>query len=177
MDTQTSIDNSTPKVDMELLNKIVQAAINLKDNPEQYGRNGGYLAICDFSEIPVLVVVPVGKIQDDKKYKYMRNACEKITRILNFNLTRSFEMRNEEKEQWGGGVNFKHCAVSFSGFAELIDEAVSVVYGLYYSYQIFGVRGRVIEEKVLTDISTFQSRYTSDNPFCVPLAQAVFGKK
>ncbi len=177
MDVQTSIDNSTPKVDMEMLNKIVKAAIRLKGNPEP-NRKGGYIAICDYSDIPIIVSVPVGEMPEHKKYGYMRNACEKLTRIRKHNLTSSFQMRNEEKEHWGGGVAFPHLTVSFSGFVELIDEAVSVVYGSYYSYKIFGLlKGDILEEKVLTETSRYQSIYSPENPFCVPLAQAVFGKK
>lgn len=175
MDLQTSIDNSTPKVDMELLNKIVEAAGNLKDNPEPFGRKGGYLALYD-KKLSTMAVVPVGKISHGKEFKYLRNACEKVTRILKENAVRSFDSWNEEKEQWGGGLMFLSCAVSFSGFVELIDEAISVVYGTYYSFIYHGPNDGD-HKKIIDAVLAYQAQYLGDNPFCISLVEAVFGEK
>ena len=177
MNIQNLNITNVSQVDMAMLMRIVNVAYNLKENPKPEGSKGGYLSLYGYDE-KLLISVPAGDFPEEKRYSYLFNANEKVTRCLKEDIIRSFLSRDFDNGKYGGGVLLKRYAVAFSGFVELLDEAVSVVYGIYHTlrYSSGGLSDKDrIPEEVIEQCKEWQSKNAPDNPFCMLLAQAVFG--
>lgn len=100
---------------------------------------GGYLCRADVKpdgswETPRLV--RVGNIERSMAVRCMKYALEKVLRIIEFFLKTSFEMRSEEKKQWGGGIRYRDTVSSFSRFdEEEIDEATALIFTIHCYYR------------------------------------------
>ena len=115
----------------------------LKINHNQ-SRRGGYLAVVNHQRPEVTLVAKIGQVSKEKTEKYEVLAREKAWRLYGQtgNWT-SFESRNENAGvvvydsirphrpawteswgQWGGAVRGSRYIFSFSGFPELLDEAM-----------------------------------------------------
>jgi hypothetical protein len=78
-----------------------------------------------------MVVQKFGNPLLEKESQYLRNATEKVTRLVKTNEFRSFESRNEQLEHWGGGISYGGVVCAFSGFPEDLDEALSMTYAIH----------------------------------------------
>ncbi|MBP7831763.1 MAG: hypothetical protein KA028_01970 [Candidatus Pacebacteria bacterium] len=166
-------------IDTEVLNRIIKAANNLVGNPDP-SRKGGYLALYGINE-KISAAAPAGEFPEDMRFRFLTNASEKLTRCLKFKLIRSFESRNVENGQYGGGIVLKHFAIAFSGYDEKIDEAIALVYGLYHTmfYSKHESDERPTDSAMyfpmlMEQVIAWQKLYAPENQFCIPLAKAMF---
>ena len=79
-----------------------------------------------------MVTARIGHAVEEKWQQYFLNATEKVTRLLKNKQTTSFQSRDAVKQQWGGGVSYQGIICAFSGFPEKLDEALSMIYALYF---------------------------------------------
>ena len=157
------------------ISRIIENAILLENNPEPE-RKGGYLAIYD-CPTERLICTPFGEITEIKKARYCRNATEKVTRLIENGESRSFSSRNEVKQHWGGGVRYNAMIIAFSGFVELIDEAVSLVYAVYKASEMYSKEkpsSFEFKSEIIRDTSSIAEKNYKDNPFIFPLVLATF---
>ncbi len=90
------------------------------------GRSGGYLTILDQQGL-VETSQKIGEPNYNKAEKYREFSIEKAQRLFknidNGHIT-SFNSRNEKALKFAGAVHMYTPVISFSGFPELIDEAI-----------------------------------------------------
>lgn len=125
----------------EKANFLVNLSQELKTNPRPE-KKGGYLVIA-LNNFSKMNICPIGTIPKEKTQKYLALAQEKAHRLLadflrcpDFYVS-SWQTRNPETNKWGGSVLFKlddiSCNIfSFSGLAELTDEAISLMLGKHF---------------------------------------------
>lgn len=161
--------------DAIIINRIVQEATKLPDNPKT--KRGGIIAICDKST-GIMVCISSGQIPDDKRPAYLRNASEKVTRLIGSGEASSFSSRNAKKEHWGGGVTYGTHVVAFSGFTEKVDEAVALAYAVCRDQIVFGRTGKPFDEAFcnasIQSIRRVLKKHYAGNEFIIPLAKKVF---
>jgi len=144
-------------------NLLVDISKKLKSNPSPE-RKGGVLmrALNNFSKTGLYHIG--GELTNDKIVKYLSFAQEKAHRLYS-NWLRdpesffsSFQDKDEDKRKYAGAVLFckgnPSCNIfSFSGLAQLTDEAVSLMIGKIFKY------GSEDECKRIADFSENQVFY------------------
>jgi len=96
------------------------------DKEDVARRYGGYLCLRDANvDFPPYAVFSLGRIPNDKRERYYRNAMEKAERLFcgSNTLLSSWQTRDEAAGKYGGGIRTKELIFSFSGLPELADEA------------------------------------------------------
>ena len=136
---------------------LVQTAATLP-NDLAGGRKGGFFSIYD-KETKVMVSYSLGVYPTEKMSQYLRNATEKVTRLVGNDDHRSFQSRNEQKEHWGGGIRWGKIICAFSGFPEKIDEAISLIYAIYAQKEYLSPR------RFNTDVLKLKKRGYEDNEY------------
>lgn len=87
-------------------------------------RTGGYLCIGD-STGAILGVYRFGDPSAEKEHLYIRFCQEKVKRLAKMVRHKlSWQSRNKSRKQYGGAVRHAGLIFSFSGFSELMDEAI-----------------------------------------------------
>lgn len=133
--------------------------------------SGGYFCEVETNEAGNMITDPkileVGTMPIKKKFGRVKNALEKITRIIENFLKTSFEMRDDTKDYWGGGIRYKFMVCAFSGFPELVDEAISLIFAVYSSYK--GNR-EAFEIALAQELK--EHRHYEKNPHIQPLLKA-----
>ena len=122
--------------------KLVRLSTKLGSNPNPE-RMGGYLFWAPYN-LSAMCSTRIGEVSDPSKGdKYLGFSREKIFRtyadfIRDSDITvSSWQTRNERAHQYGGAVLFNRSGtvdepvdvISFSGLAEQVDEAVSLMIG------------------------------------------------
>lgn len=104
-------------------------------------RGGGYFCL-SYQPLNVLIILPelIGEIWNGKGEKYIEYCQEKAFRLgiayvakkAHYQIVSSYEIRDPEKEQWGGSIITKDglLVMSFSGLLEASDEAVMIISAL-----------------------------------------------
>lgn len=119
---------------------LLDLAQGMSDMEGQGNDRRGYLTLMNGITGEIVFTVPFGEIPEEKRVKYFKLSQEKADRLfsqVNMHLpnghTTSFESRSEKEEQYGGAIYLSgHSAsiiLSFSGIAELLDEAMMLVLG------------------------------------------------
>jgi len=131
-----------------IANKLVRYSQKISGNPAPE-KKGGFLTFlsgrANGSVIELVAPLPIGTYDTRKIEKYVRIAQEKAFRLYAHWLRApdealsSFQTRNPEEIMWGGAVLFnlskleghlRTCKIiSFSGLAEVTDEALSLDLG------------------------------------------------
>ncbi|OGG69494.1 hypothetical protein A3I99_01045 [Candidatus Kaiserbacteria bacterium RIFCSPLOWO2_02_FULL_45_11b] len=127
--------------------KIVTRAHHFLRVKENVNKRGGYFVVVNHQRAEFILAVKIGQVSKEKTEKYEVLAREKAWRLYGHigNWT-SFESRNEKAGvvvydsirphcpawtelwgQWGGAVRGNRYIFSFSGFPELLDEAMMFV--------------------------------------------------
>jgi hypothetical protein len=119
-------------------------------------RKGGYFCAQESNfNIPFLIS-QIGEPDEIKKKKYFLFSQEKAFRIYIICGTEtSWQSRNEKEEKWGGAIRVGKYIFSFSGFPELVDEAVMIVLAL---------RLRIINLETAQKLGSY-----SNNPYITQL--------
>lgn len=94
-------------------------------------RKGGYFCAQESNfNIPFLVS-QIGEPAEEKRRKYFPLSQEKAFRVYVICGTEtSYQTRNPAEDKWGGAIRVGKYIFSFSGFPELVDEAVMIVLAL-----------------------------------------------
>lgn len=133
----TSLLNQLVATAEELVYLTTELPSNLA--PE---RSGGVLTL-GFDNLSYRKIIPIGTVEDSNKlYDYTRFSEEKAVRLYSDwlrdpeNTVSSWQTRNGYYKQYGGAVLFPNDSknesidiISFSGFKEEFDEAVSLMLG------------------------------------------------
>ncbi|MBU6500409.1 MAG: hypothetical protein KGJ89_01085 [Patescibacteria group bacterium] len=101
-----------------------------KNNQEVGNRRGGYFCLADGNGKPFFEPTQIGEVAVEKAEKYMQLCKEKAQRLASRPLIycSSYESRNPEAGQWGGAIRLTNDHIfSFSGFPELLDEALMII--------------------------------------------------
>ena len=130
---------------IEVTNQVVALAHHyMKVKENQSDRKGGYLTVLNHRKGEFSLQAKIGQVPADKVHKYQTLATEKAWRLFrNIDHQTSFESRDvnawisflnfqtplsdhsmEKWGQWGGAVRGSRYIFSFSGFPELLDEAM-----------------------------------------------------
>jgi hypothetical protein len=153
--------NIERSVHFDFLEKLFIYVKNLPGNKEP-DKDGIAVAIW-YIKVPALICLIIGNPAKAKVTGRVRNACEKVTRILVNLLMTSFQMRNPRKKWWGGGIRNEKLIVSCSGFEdEYADEIYAFIYAVYHNYMEGGIfykykRGKAtFEEVLICELKKFQ---------------------
>lgn len=123
-------------------------------------RTGGYFCLAYKSSGLPALVAEIGEVNEEKKRKYYTFAKEKAFRLsITHTLETSWQSRNEAEDKWGGAVRCGKWIFSFSGFPELLDEAMMLV---------LGVRSRTINMEKAQKMANI-----SQNPYFLKLFSAL----
>jgi hypothetical protein len=92
-------------------------------------RQSGYFTLRDLSTGRVIFTIMLGDVPKEKQEKYLQLSLEKGDRLYkNYKITfknfSSWQTRNPDKDMWGGAIRAGIYILSFSGLAELCDEAL-----------------------------------------------------
>jgi hypothetical protein len=151
------------RIDCEAVDLLVRIAAGF---PEAEGREGGFFGLCDLLKKQQLdhikprsctILLPFGKYPEEKRLIYLGNAGEKIFRLVKNGEIRSHSSRNEANRLYGGGIHEKDSIYSFSGFPQLLDEAIALSYSFYRENYSAG------------QINDIVSQYYSDNNLILDL--------
>jgi len=100
-----------------------------------HAKTGGYLTITDSITGNPLLISLISKINNGNDRKYFEFSQEKAQRLHNrkrkYSEKTSWESRDEEKMRFAGAFVFQNFIYSFSGFPELVDEAILFVAKLF----------------------------------------------
>ncbi|GEM_PF-1678999 len=112
-------------------------------------RTGGYFCVAyAYSGLPILIA-EIGNPPADKVERYLTFAQEKAKRLAeNPDHKSSWQSRDETKDQWGGAIRAGRYILSFSGFPELVDEAVMLLTALKWDKRFGGYNGDAIHQDV-----------------------------
>lgn len=95
--------------------------------PEEKNRyKGGYLCIAEMTHGTPQLLCMVGQIATDYVDKCKKRAEESAQKVAAFHLLSSWENRNADQDKFGGAIHADGAIISFHGFPEWVDEAISV---------------------------------------------------
>lgn len=129
--------------------------INKKDGPK---RTGGHLCVMEPYGPPILLM-PVGRVDDENAEKYYEFCQEKAARLW-FHPRHVFsrQSRNEAKQQYAGAIRVRcgemKLILSFSGLPEEWDENCMVALAEYIGATLCG-HGRRVRRFKDTDFRVF----------------------
>lgn len=138
--------------------RLIRISNDLPSNPSS-GRTGGYLTLMTTDPVIAVQSVLVGEVADSEKLaKYSNLSREKALRLQADRLRdgesiSSWQTREPGIKRYGGAVFFagEHAShrpgyiVSFSGLAELTDEALSLTLGRFFKLGSDDIAQRVVE--------------------------------
>jgi len=92
-------------------------------------RKSGYFTLRDLISGKVIFVLMLGEVPKEKQERYLSLSLEKGQRLYqdyraNIKNISSWQTRNPDKDLWGGAIRIHKYILSFSGLAELLDEAL-----------------------------------------------------
>lgn len=114
------------------LQEIIVFIINPNGNPiltdeERTKYRGGFICLSEItSGLPELSLM-IGEVPITRIGKYSSLVIEKSIRVAQNHLISSWQNRSPEDRKYGGAILANDMIFSFSGFPELIDEAIVTV--------------------------------------------------
>jgi hypothetical protein len=117
-------------IDVSIAQHALESVLAL-GNEKLGNRTGGFLVFFDHSS-KTMSTIPLGNYEQSKEVRFLTNATEKTIRLLSNGQFRSMHTRDEQKEIWGGGIQYGSYICSFSGFLEEHDECIALIYVLYH---------------------------------------------
>jgi len=149
-------------LDEDAINVLIAIVLGLEGDPAG-GRKGGFFSVFSYAG-KGMVSKKFGEIPVEKSHQYFRNSTEKVIRLAKTGEHRSFLSRCEEKQQWGGGISYMGFISAFSGFPEKLDEAISLIYTIYF------LRSEQMDfHEFSKEVGKEKSRNYRDNEFIEPV--------
>ena len=106
----------------------------MPENPKPH-KQSGYLTIRRKIDGRILLAVQIGECPPHKASEYFKFSLEKGERLFHHsNHVSSWQSRDDKNEKWGGAIIAGNYIVLFSGFPELLDEAVVLVLSLFFCW-------------------------------------------
>jgi hypothetical protein len=111
-------------------------------------RGGVFCAVSTDTMIPIHLGILIGTVPDEEKRdKYWRLAKEKADRLSSYKAhASSFQSRSPTHDRWGGAVRATYFIFSFSGFPELLDEALVLKTALLAGLMDPGIADTIAKE-------------------------------
>lgn len=120
---------------------------------------GGVLTVLDSVTGMPLLIVPIGKLDEEKVEKYFNLSLEKAKRVFSTGLMSSWATRDPEASKWGGAIRCQRFIFSFSGLPEVGDESVCIAVAFWYNFinlgeidKITAISGQSFYDAVYTHV-------------------------
>ena len=140
---------------------LQQAITDLPNDPKP-DCEGFYFANWNM-ETKELTTEAIGIIPENKLLKYLYFATKKVMQTVLFGRTRSAEFKNENLDQYIGGVCICGHAAGVSGHDSLIDEAIAILWLYFHKSDLWQITDPDPWKQMLLNAQTFQNEQAKDN--------------